>query len=85
MDTYCQSCGMPITKSEQHGTNANGSVNADYCVYCFKNGAFTADMSMEEMIQFCVKPMLEHNKNMTAEQATSMMEQFFPKLKRWKR
>ena len=84
MDKYCQSCAMPLVKSEQYGTNANGSTNADYCVYCFKDGVFTADMTMDEMISFCVKPMLEHNKDMTAEQAAAMMKQFFPTLKRWK-
>ena len=33
----CQSCGMPIEKDEIIGTNADGSKNNDYCVYCFKN------------------------------------------------
>ena len=34
----CQSCGMPIEKDEIIGTNADGSKNNDYCVYCFKDG-----------------------------------------------
>lgn len=33
----CQSCGIPIEKDEIIGTNADGSKNNDYCVYCFKN------------------------------------------------
>ena len=85
MDKDCQSCGMSLTTAEHYGTNADGSASAEYCVYCFKGGDFTADVSMEEMINFCGKPMLEHNAGMTAEQATSMMKQFFPTLKRWKR
>ena len=34
----CQACGMPLTKDEDKGTNADGSKNEDYCIYCFKDG-----------------------------------------------
>jgi len=34
----CQACGMPLTKDEEKGTNADGSKNEEYCVYCFKDG-----------------------------------------------
>lgn len=48
----CQSCGMPIEKDEIIGTNADGSKNNDYCVYCFKDGKFTDSTStLEEYIE----------------------------------
>lgn len=81
--SYCQSCGMPLT-SHVLGTNSDGSKNKDYCSYCFKNGEFTSHISMDEMIEFCIKPMLDANKDMTEEKARSMMKEFFPTLKRWK-
>ena len=28
---FCQSCGMPLTSNEVCGTNADGSLSADYC------------------------------------------------------
>ncbi len=31
---FCQSCGMPLTRKENCGTNADGTVNYDYCQYC---------------------------------------------------
>ena len=37
---FCQSCGIPLT-DENRATNANGSRSEDYCMYCYKNGAFT--------------------------------------------
>lgn len=37
--TYCQSCGMSLTK-EILGTERDGSLNIDYCLYCYKHGAF---------------------------------------------
>ncbi len=84
---FCQSCGMPLT-SEILGTNADGSPNEDYCIYCYKDGKFTQDMTMEQMIDHCAQFTEEINKqsgqNLTREQAKEMMRQFFPHLKRWK-
>ncbi len=81
---YCQSCGMPMGGTEElYGTETDGSKNGEYCKYCYENGAFTAACTMEEMIDFCVKPMTSSNPNLTEEQARNMMRQIFPKLKRW--
>ena len=54
---------MPMADEELFGTNADGSKNEDYCIYCFKDGEFTSDMDKE--------------------QASAMMGEVFPKLKRW--
>lgn len=83
----CQSCGMPLT-NEILGTNADGSPNEDYCIYCYKDGKFTQDMTMEQMIDHCAQFTDEINKNsgqnLTVEQMKEQMRQFFPHLKRWK-
>jgi len=34
---FCQSCGMPLT-ADLLGTNADGSRNMDYCIFCYKDG-----------------------------------------------
>ena len=82
---FCQSCGMPMGQTDElYGTEQNGAKSADYCKYCYENGAFTFQGSMEEMIAICVAPMVESNPEMTEEKATDMMRQFFPALKRWK-
>ena len=82
---YCQSCGMPMEKEEQFGTNADGSKNEDYCVYCYKNGAFTSNVDMDGMIDFCVPIMVAEDSKMTEESARKMLKDFFPTLKRWKK
>lgn len=82
---YCQSCGMPMGNAELYGKNSDGSRNDDYCVYCYDKGSFTADCTMEEMIDFCVPHMIENNKNMSEEDARKIMNGFFPTLKRWKK
>ena len=84
---FCQSCGMPLT-NEILGTNTDGTLNEDYCIYCYKDGKFAQDMTMEQMIDHCAQFTDEINKqsgqNLTQEQAKDMMRQFFPHLKRWK-
>lgn len=85
---FCQSCGMPLTRKEDCGTNANGSVNYDYCQYCYQGGKFLQECTMDEMIEHCAQFVDEVNKNMpvpmTREQYIQMMRGFFPMLKRWK-
>lgn len=85
----CQSCGMPMKAAEEFGTNSNGSQSEEYCVYCFKEGKFTADVTLDEMIALNVQYLNEYNKNaevkLTEEQATAQMKAYFPTLKRWKK
>lgn len=35
---FCQSCGMPLTKNEECGTNADGNINFNCCKYCYADG-----------------------------------------------
>lgn len=82
---YCQCCAMPMGETDAlYGTEADGSKSKDYCKYCYNEGKFLVDCTMEEMIDSCVEPMLESNPNMTAEEAKAMMREVFPTLKRWK-
>lgn len=83
---FCESCGMPLENEEVIGTNKDGGKNQDYCIYCYKDGDFTADVTMEEMIDISLKHMKELFKddpNFNEEEALSKMQSFFPKLKRW--
>ena len=83
---FCQSCGMPLT-DEIRGTNADGTKVEDYCIYCFEDGAFTGDFTMEEMIDFCSQFVEQYNKdsgqNLTQDEYKAMLRQYYPTLKRW--
>lgn len=81
---YCQSCGMPLANEKEMGTNADGSKNNEYCIYCFENGDFKGDMTMDQMIEFCVPHMVNAHPNISEEDARKSMLNFFPTLKRWK-
>lgn len=82
MNKICQSCGM-VMGEEEYGYNADRSRNADYCKYCFPNGAFGKDETMEEMIESCI-PFRIGGECKTPEEARERMRELFPTLKRWK-
>ncbi len=79
----CQSCGMPM-QEEQYGTNQDGSKNDTYCCYCYKDGAFAQDCSLEEMIDFCAPFEVEGGRAKTVEEAKAMLGEYFPTLERWR-
>ena len=79
----CQSCSMPIETEELLGTNADGSKNHDYCIYCFENGKFTDDFTdldayIEESLQYAEQA------GMTVEEMREHCKKVLPNLKRWK-
>lgn len=82
--SFCQSCAMPLTDDLVKGTEKDGSLSPHYCKYCYQDGAFTGEMTMEEMIDFCAPMMAQADPHMTKEQAKERMGQFFPQLLRWK-
>lgn len=85
--TFCQSCGMPLGE-KLLGTNADGNKNKEYCIYCYKDGAFTGDFTMEQMAEFCAQYVDDYNKstgqNLSHEEYKQTLLQYFPNLKRWK-
>ncbi len=85
---FCQSCGMPLTK-EVLGTERDGTKNGEFCTYCYQNGAFTADVTMEGMIDICLDVCPQGDYSMygskSREEAKGQMLEWFPTLSRWKR
>ena len=88
LNLFCQSCGMPMQSAEQFVTNQDGSASQDYCCYCYKEGAFVQDCTMEGMIEHCAQFLDEFNgacdTQYTKEEAITEMKKHFPTLKRWK-
>ena len=77
----CQCCGMPL-EDEIIGRNQDGSLNEQYCKWCYADGTYTYS-DMDELIDVCVKHMV--NDNFTEEQARAYMKQKLPQLDYWKR
>ncbi len=74
---------MPLRKSEDFGTNANGSSSGEYCFHCFKAGKFldegiSLQQKIEKNIGFGIEMGVPEN------EARRMCETTLPKLKRWR-
>jgi len=79
----CQSCAMPLERSEQQGTNLDGSPSHEYCKYCFQQGEFTCKLGLSEYIEKQTKFAAEKF-GMEEAQARKIAESVLPQLKRWK-
>ncbi len=74
---------MPLRKTEDLGTNTDGSKTEVYCFHCFMNGAFldegiTLQEKIEKNVQFGTAM------GMSEDVARHMCETILPTLKRWR-
>lgn len=77
----CQCCGMPLDDSII-GRNKDGTLNEDYCKWCYADGTYTYS-DMDDLIDICVGHMV--NDNFSEEQARAYLKETLPKLDYWKR
>ena len=76
----CDSCGMPLNETT-HGTEADGSESAAYCLTCYATGAFTApDAGVEAVRDAAIAALVAQGvPPLTATRLTSAIES----LPRW--
>lgn len=77
----CESCGMILTPSD-YGTDTDGKPDDHFCKWCYEQGRYTYETTMETMIEDCA-PRLAENTGMTCDEAVSLMGAVLPHLKRW--
>lgn len=79
---YCQSCGMMFTGPDQHGHEADGTETEDFCRWCYDQGSYTYETTMEEMIEDCAPHMAEHM-GWSVDECASLLGAILPNLRRW--
>lgn len=84
----CQSCGMMLQRDSDKGTEQDGRKSEEYCHFCFQEGSFTQNITMEELIEHNLQALDEWNKSvglqLTRQEAKSQLMTFLPTLKRWR-
>lgn len=78
----CQCCGMPLEDDEIISRDKDGSLNEDYCKWCYADGTYTYN-NMDDLIDVCIPHMTAEG--FTEEQARAYMKEKLPKLDYWKR
>lgn len=76
----CQCCGMPLEDAIL-GRNRDGSLNEDYCQWCYADGTYTYS-DMDDLISACIPHMVKQG--FTEEQAREYMKRTLPALDYWK-
>lgn len=76
----CQCCGMPLDDFVM-SKEPDGTVNKEYCKWCYVNGKFTYT-DLNDLIEFCEKHMA--NENHSPKEVSDYLKEFLPKLNYWK-
>lgn len=72
---------MPLYSPDMYGTGKDGLRVEDYCRYCYRNGEFSEDVTMEEMIRLCANYVDSNSRDFRI----ANMRLQYPYLKRWAR
>jgi len=80
----CGSCGMPLLEPADAGTEADGSPSEEYCVHCYRDGAFVEpDLTLEACVERAA-PLLAAELGMPVDRAREMAAAFTATLPRWR-
>ena len=82
-EDYCQSCGMMFTAPGQHGHEEDGTEAEDYCRWCYEDGRYTYETTMDDMIEECA-PRMAEAMGWTVDEAASLLGAVLPTLERWR-
>ena len=77
----CQCCGMPLQDDGAISREPDGSLNEDYCQWCYTDGSFVYQ-SMEELLNFLTEHM--SNESFPPEEARAYFARQLPQLAHWK-
>jgi len=83
----CQSCGMPMAKQDEFGTNSDGSKSNDYCCFCFQDGNFNDGCTTAEQKSDHIARIVGKIKGTSENQLKDEAKKYLPllkELKRWK-
>lgn len=79
----CQSCGMPMVKDTDFGTDKDGNRQGEFCHYCFQAGGFTnPNLTLEEQIAKQAH-MAMSRQAISEKDAYAQARKVLPNLKRW--
>jgi hypothetical protein len=77
----CQSCSLPLS-DEYRGTNKDNSLSDEYCRYCYENGEFIDERTLDEEIEHLV-PMFIEDRKISEDEARIKLRKILSPLKRW--
>jgi len=89
LGTTCQSCSWPLNEPDVLGTNADESVNMNYCGHCHPKGEFSPEQNIAEMVDTLIAGLEYFNEakgtKYTEQEAREFFTNHLATLPRWKK
>jgi hypothetical protein len=79
----CQSCGAILRNDFDCGTNADHTLNHEYCHYCFLDGTYQDDCSLDAMLSIA-EQVIGDAERLPATAAAARARRLVPQLARWR-
>jgi len=74
---------MDLSDNKEWGKNADGTRTEKYCKYCFVNGSFWKEETLEEMVENCIPFRLDEIPDIPTARETLLKE--MSELERWQK
>lgn len=78
----CQSCALPLAQESDHGAEADGTKSEEYCTWCYPDGSFAGEESLDAVIEQSA-PYMAEGVGISRDEAVSYLAVVLPTLKRW--
>lgn len=79
----CQCCGMPLTEDDLISREPDGSLNGDYCKWCYADGKF-AYADKASLLDFLLAHMPNPD-NTPEEERRAAYDGYLSELRHWKK
>ena len=79
---FCQCCGMPLNDESIISREPDGTINEDYCQWCYADGKFVYE-SKEQLLDFMMQHM-PNEENQPDDERRAMYDGWLSQLKHWK-
>ncbi len=79
----CQCCGMPLTEDDLISREPDGSLNGDYCKWCYADGVF-AYADKASLLDFLLAHMPNPD-NTPEEERRAAYDGYLSELRHWKK
>ncbi len=73
---------IKLTARELDVPVTDGTETDDFCRWCYDEGAYTYETTMEEMIEDCA-PRMAQNMDWSVDECASLLGAILPNLRRW--
>ena len=80
---FCQCCGMPLQEDAVISREPDGTLNEEYCTWCYKDGAFVYDR-VDDVIDACAPHMAAMNPAVSEAEVRQALSKSLPTLNHWK-